>query len=454
MDLGGTGAQLVALTTGNNDVPALTQGVPTQFFCNTIPDRCPTFRAAYYLPVLFLTIFATLNQPATSGSAIPWDLMPGLLIESVDWINAWHGTPVSANHVKGVHLPLVEYHTNGFRYATRRRPPYPATVGAYPVELTVAITPSISRKGRLMGDTSQLAMLFQQSSVKINVASAAALTSVSTGATFTAMTARLSAALVPRNELVLGTPVETILHQIVAGSNANLIQIKGFGTDTMLKGIESKGGVAYLAELTSINRQGGAFLNENVTQFSFPWRGQDQIQDMWGYGAMCDLGNMPNDRANTFPSIVVGGDSEFNNPPYAMDKSDQNTTTSTNMDLTKKLAFNLGVQGGNDLVLSDIQTADADKQYYLTVSGGFTGNTHMILAMYARQWLETMRMDWVKRVTDGEDSLAEYVLGSRSAARTAKLLQRPPLSKHYLSTDNLAYLPWVLTPAAAAGAAG
>jgi hypothetical protein len=115
------------------------------------------------------------------------------------------------------------------------------------------------------------------------------------------------------------------------------------------------------------------------------------------------------------------------------------------MDLVNLLAFTM-VQGGRDLTLADVQTADADKSYFLTVSGGFTGATHLILAMYARQWQETMRMGWVKKITSGGlggiDSLAAYVLGGTANVAKAQLRQRAPHSKHTLTADNLSYLPW------------
>jgi hypothetical protein len=295
-----------------------------------------------------------------------------------------------------------------------------------------------------MNETAQLAALFQTSQIKLNVAPSSVLTSYSTGASFTNLSARMSAALVPRNELVLGTPVETILHQIVAGSNSNQVQIKGFGTDTMLTGVENKGGVVWLGELTNTIGMGGAFLAENVTQFSFPWRGQDQIQHIEAFNCMTALANMPNDRANTFPTVVVGGDSEYNNPPYTMDKSDQNTNASTHMDLTSLLAW-IMVQGGNDLTLADVQTAASDQSYFLTVSGGFTGATHLILGMYARQWQDTMKASWVKKITSGGvDSLAAYVLGGQANVAKAEMRQRAPHAKHGLTADNLAYLAWQL----------
>lgn len=443
MDLAGTGTQLWPLTTGNNDNPTLTQGKPTSFFCNTVPDRCPTAPMAYYLPLVFLTIAGIYTQGGGTGVLTPWDVFVGFLIDSVDWLTAWHGTVVSSSHVLGNQLPVVEFYANGFRYAMRRRPPFPAASGAYPFEYTVAITPSVSRLGRLMNNTSQLAKLFQTSQLKINIAPASVATTFSPGCTLTSLTARTTAVLVPRNELVLGTPVETILHQVVAGSNSNQVQIKGFGTDTMLNGVESKGGVVFLGELTNTIGMGGAFLAENVNQFSFPWRGQTQLQHIQAMIAANALGNMSNDRPQTFPTVVAGGDAEFNNPPYNMATSDQPTTTSTLMDLKGLMFWPLGVQGGNDLSLSDVQTADSDKSYFLNVTGGFTGPTHLILAMYARQFQETMRRSWVKQITEGgTDSLAAYVLGGTAKVASAQMRQRAPSAKHTLTADNLAYLPW------------
>lgn len=443
MNKRGTGSILWPLVTGNNDDPTLTQGKVTSFFCNTVPDRCPTGPLAYYLPVFLLTVFATLTQPATSGSPIQWDQLPQALLDSIDIINCWHGTPVSVNYVKGTNLNVVEFMSNGHMRPVRERPPYPATVGAYPVEYTFAIRPSVSAIGNLEAETSQLALLFQTAQIKLNVANAGVITTLSTGATLTNLNARMSAVLVPRNELVLGTPVETVLHEIVAGSNSAQIQIKGFGTDSMLTGIESKGGVVNLMELTSVNGQGGCFLAENVTQYSFPWRGQDQINHIVGFMSMNGISQLPNDRSQAFPTIVAGGDSSMNQIPYAMSKSDQLLTAGAdNLDLRSALYWPM-VMAGQDMALSDVQTADSDKQYFMTVTGGFGSGTHEILGFYARRFNDNMRAAWVKKITAGNDSLAAYVLGADNVGK-AQLGQRVPTGKHLLTNDNFTYLPWQL----------
>ncbi len=442
MQLNGTGGQLWPLTTGNNDHPDLTAGQQTSFFFNTVPDRCPTAPLAYYLPVIYLTISGNVVQPGSGSSAIFWDKLPKALFTSINLQNAWHGTPISANHVLGAQAPVWEYYANGFRYGSRRRPPIPAGGATHPFAYTFALTPAVSRFGRLMSSTAQLAALFQQAQLQINVAPASVIAGLSGGATLTSLKARASAALVPRNELVLGTPVETILHQIVAGSNSNQVQIKGFGTDSMLTGVQNKGGVVFLSELTS--EVGGVFASEDVTAYNFPWRGQGApIYDMDGFVAMQQLSNMPNDRPNVLPSNISGGDSEMNNPPYAMNNSDNWVEDAGAAQNFANMYGWTMAQGGNELDLTDVQTADSDQSYFLTVDGGFDSGAHLIMGMYAKAWQENMVLDWQKQVTKGGgSSLAAYVLGANYAGATLK--QRPPKTKHIITPDNIAYLPWQL----------
>ncbi len=438
MMLNGTGGQLWPLTTGNNDQPDLTQGRQTSFFFNTVPDRCPTAPLAYYLPVILLTISGVLTQPASGGSNIFWDQLPKALFTSINLQNAWHGTPISANHVLGAQASVWEYYSNGFRYGSRRRPPIPVNAAAYPFAYTFALTPAVSRFGRLMSSTAQLAALFQQAQLQINVAPSSVIAGLSAGATLTSLKARASAVLVPRNELVLGTPVETILHQVVAGSNSNQVQIKGFGTDTMLTGVQNKGGVVFLSELSNI--VGGVFASEDVEFYNFPWRGQAPVYDIDAFVAMQQLGSLPNDRPNVLPAQISGGDSEMNNPPYSMNNSDNWTETDEKANFTNLYGW-IMAQGGNDLDLTDVQTADSDQSYFLTVNGGFDSGSHLIMGMYAKAWQQQMVTDWEKQVTKGgNSSLAAYVLGPNYKA--AVLKQRAPRSKHIITPDNVAFLPW------------
>lgn len=437
-----TGPQLVPLLSGASDNPSLTASQRTSFFLNTIPDRCPTAPCAYYLPFLLLTISGTLTQGG-SGSIIYWDRFMGALIDSIGVNNAWHGSPVSADMVKGAHAAVWEFVANGFRYASRRRQAFPVAAAAYPFNATVAI-PLSARYGNMISDTSQLAKLYQTAKLDINVPAASVLTNMSTGATLSSLTARCSAVLVPRQDLVLGTATELILHQIAAGGAK--VQIKGFGTDTGLTGVENKGGVLWLGALTSALDQGGAYASANVTQVTFNWRSQQQTNHTLAL-ALLQHAAMINDRPNIGPNTTAGTTSELDSFPYSMAQAD---AAVANLDQTLMLAWPL-VPGGNDANLTEVQTANRDETFDMSVSGGFSG-THQIIGHYAKQWTDEKVRDWVRQVQDGgSDSLAAYVAGGVQKANGLVLARRTPRDKHVLSADQGAYLPYQLVPAESVG---
>jgi hypothetical protein len=429
-----TGGQLWKLQAGSNDTPTLTPGTTTKWQLNDVPDRCPTGPLAYYLPFLLLTITGTITQPEGGGTAIPKDQLCRLLIASIDWNNAWHGTPVSADHVLGQNLRVVEFHAGGFEYAQRQSNEIGAAAGAATFTLTIAV-PASDRRGGLVRETSQLALLYQPSNFKLNMAAASVLDAVSDGAVASNLVGQLSAYLDPRQEIVCGTPVEWIQHQIVAGGNA--VKIDGFGRDTMLSGVEQKGGVLFLGELTSENGQGGVFESQDVTEFAFNWRGQQKYTHIDAWFSMLDRA-YPNWRTNVSPSTYASSaPNDYNSMPFAFTNLDGNPSASSG-DRGGRLFFPIAL-GGNELRLTDLQTADRDETYFLTVTGGFDAGDHLVLAQYAKVFTQQKQADFVSRVCDGgPGSLAAYVLGQNYAK--ARLQRRAPPSKHVLTPDQYTYL--------------
>jgi hypothetical protein len=440
----GTGPQCWPLQSQSTDNPTLTQGAVTSFPLNSIPDRCKSGPLAYYLPFILLTISGTYTTGA-GAAVVSWDKFVGALIQSLEVSGTWMGSPVQPQFVLGKHLAVSEYVANGFRYATRRRVPFASTNQANVFDCTVAV-PLCARYGRLISETSQLAKLFQTGTFKVNVAPASVIQGLGgANATLTNLTARASAVLVPRQEIVLGTPCEIILHSIVAGG-ANVV-IQNFGRDTGYTGVKNKGGVFYLGELTTFLDSTAAFASTNVTQFSFPWRDQVTTNHVLALAIMQHQA-MINDRSNAGAAdlSVANRQTDFPSFPYTDLATEPNPSTA-NLDLNNMLAWPL-VPGSDDTRLTELETASKDELYNLVVTGGFS-NSHLLIGHYAKEWEEAKVVDWIKQVTNGgPDSLAAYVLGADRAAANAanpsvaNLHRRTPRESHALTNDQLPYLPY------------
>jgi hypothetical protein len=437
----GTGPQLWPLQSQSSDNPSLTQGAVTAFPLNSIPDRCKSGPLAYYLPFILLTISGTYN-PGAAGAIVPWDKFIGALISSLEVSSAWHGSPVQPTMVLGRHLSVTEYVANGFRYATRRRTAFASGAGNVAFDATVAV-PLCARYGQMMTETSQLAKLYQTATLKVNVAPASVIVGLGgANATLVNLTARASAVLVPRQEIVLGTPTEIILHSIVAGGSNVVIQ--NFGRDTGFTGVKNKGGVLFLGELTQYLDGGAAMISSLITQFSFPWRDQVQTNHILAIALQQHIG-MQNDRPNKGgqDQSVAGRQQDFASFPYTDLTQD---TAASVLDQANMTVFPL-VPGSDQARLTDLETASKDELYSLTVTGGFA-NSHLLIGHYAKEWEPAKVQDWVGQVTNGgADSLAAYVLGADRAAANAQagiagLLRRSPRDKHTMSPDETSYLAW------------
>ena len=191
------------------------------------------------------------------------------------------------------------------------------------------------------------------------------------------------------------------------------------------------------------------FAAENVTEFSFAWRGQQQLRHVLAWQAMIQQAQ-PVHRVvdeNGLAGGVTPGTNDLNDYPYTGAVTSAPGGYAAKQALVQALAWTM-VQGGDDLRLTDLQTADRDETYFLTVAGGFSTGDHQILAQYARIWQEAKRASFVSEVMKcGSSSLAAYVLGgpaNAAAAVSRGLRPRFPRDKHVLTADQTAYLPYQL----------
>jgi hypothetical protein len=436
-----TTSQIWPLQSGSTNKPTLTAGQQVSFQFQDVPDRSPTGPLAYYLPGVILTFAGTLVQAGGAGSVVYADAFFQALFSSLSWIQAWHGSPVQSAHVTGAQWAVNEFYVNGFRYqAGQKFKIASAANGNYPFEIQIFVPFNSCRIGDLENDTSQLAVLARASQLQINAAPASAMTALSTGSSLTG-TVTASAVLTPRQELVLGTPIETILTQIVAGSG-NAVKITNFGTDTGLQGVDPGGGVLALnflcASQLNVNT-GGSFASANITDFQWQWRGQTYTQDILGLLTMWK--RLLPAASPDFLSVGAGA-AQLLGPPYPLaNTTSDNPATAANAALANLLYWSL-VGPGLRPRLTALQTADSDQTFNMTVTGGYSGS-HQILGHYARSWQSGMLSNWLAQVmAGGAGSLAAYVLGSNYGS--AKLARRAPAGQHTLSHDQTRYLPWQL----------
>ena len=443
----GTGGNQWNLKSGGSNSLSVAMSGTYNWQLNDIPDRAPTGPLAYYLTALLLTITGTLTQSASTGVDIPRDVLPALLINSIDWKNSWMGPVINFQYGKGFVLPIMEFVAGGFQYGQRQTNNIPSANGAYAFSMTLRVPALNDNRGRLLKETSHLAALFQPSQFSVTMASTTGLTTWSPGASVSGLTMSVTAQLDPRQELVLGTPMEWILHTPISGGPQ--VTIEGFGRQAGVNGVAIKGGVAFLADLTATpSTQPGVVTPNVLTDFSFPWRGQATTYDIKGW-IQQHLALLPNDRPQLQNvSLLTAGTNDFEGFPYI---NNNQTTNSATIDLDN-LKFWPLVMGGDALELSDLQTADSDQTFNLTQTGGFTtpGN-HQIVAEYARVWTPEKMGDWVAQIVrGGANSLATCVLQKpQLVAEVLKRVTDPngkglplryPTAKHVTTVDQETYL--------------
>lgn len=442
-----TVGQLWPLKSGSTNQPALTPGTQASFQFTDVPDRPPAGPLAYYLPGVKLTFAGNIVQSGSTGSQIYSDEFFGALFSSLGWIQCWQGTALRTSDILGIHWAVTEYMAGGRRYDSDVRAVMAeGPNGTYPFEVTMFVPFLSDRRTSLEPETMQLALMARASQLQINFAPASALTSLSTGASLDSVTVSASAILVPRAELILGTPIENILTQVVAGAG-NSVTIQNFGVDTGLTGVDPGGGVLDLLFLTTANQQDGSFNASNITDFQWQWRGQTYTQDILGLLSQWKR-LLPTPYLNTLATVNTGS-APLQGIPYSIQNSTQfgQLTTPVRAELTNQLLFWGLIISGMRCRLSSLQTASSDQTFNMTVTGGYSG-THKILGRYARSWQKPMRDQWVAQVlAGGAGSLAANVLGPNYGS--AKLLQRGAAGKPYTTADETRYLPWQLFPRAA-----
>lgn len=362
---------------GGGDAPSLVQGSPTVWNLNTIPLFQATL--ANYVPALICTITGTLTQSGGTGVAVTWETMCRVLIESLEVRNAWHGSPMSPQNVKGAMLPIIEQFAAGYRTLMRKRGAIPAANGAYTFYFTFPIPLSIGL-GSKPHHTAQLAALYKEAQFSLQTAQPTVLTALSPGGTLTALQARCSAILLPDPELRVGPVCEFIDYQVAATSGQVNIPIQAFGNNSQLTKMDKGSGLFYFGLLTNLAGLPGAFAPDTILRLNVPWRGQTDTGHMAPYIAQQILA-MGNQRV-IGSNVAQSGTALADTSGFPYTSAFDATTSAT--EATNLLAFPI-VTPGIDLELTKLQVIDGDESLNAQFSSGPAG-THHMLAGQARSW--------------------------------------------------------------------
>ncbi|HTC22906.1 MAG TPA: hypothetical protein VK688_01005 [Gemmatimonadales bacterium] len=404
----GVGYQLFPLQSGGNDNPSLTQGNPTSFALDAVPIVNGN-RANYLLGVI-CTIAGVFVQAGTLGSEVFWDNFFQTLLQSVEVRNAWHGSPLNAQHALGTYWPILEYVSCGFRYASRRRGSFPATAASYAFSYTFMVPLCRGTNAKPI-KTAQLQLLYKKAQLVLNIAGSGVASATSTGSSLTTLTCRASAVLQAHRSIWLAPGLEWVDYQNTASATQTQIPLLNFGNTTNLNGTKPNAGIAFLGAITSVNQMPGSFTADAVTQYQFPFLGQYLTQHMpavlaqqlMSMGAQRTVGATHKQQALTDdqPNDVSGF-------PYILDTDNFSTSAATGKSELLNLMFFPLVTQAEDGQDSKVWQAYGDQSYNL-IGPTFSGTNHT-LAQHLRAWEDSKEADFAAQVI--ASGLAQEVLGT------------------------------------------
>lgn len=434
-----SGFQTFPLTTGASDNPAFTAGGPLKFQLSTLPRS--TGGLAYYLYGIYITFAGTLTQSGGTGVLVNAQRILQLLVDYLSIQQAWNGTPISAQHVKGYWLNTILPVGGGYNMALPTMPGIAAANGANQFSTTFFL-PLCMGNGAKPHHTAQLNVLYRNAYLEIGCQAAAVLTAFSPGATFSSLTVRASAACLPEPEIRVGPGVEWIDYQQVASSGQSQVVLDAFGNNTQLVNTEPGAGVAFAMAMSNLQGQPGSFNPFDITQISIPFRSQQQTNHIVPLLSQ-QLASMGTRRPmGTAAAVTAGaaGALDTSDFPYIQNALAQ--TAGTNQEMAGLLGLPI-VPQATDVQLSKLQVVAGDTSFYMTLSSGPTG-THHVLVQHVRSWSRAGWDEALKIITDTK--LINDVFGNNTGGLAWSVKMQGGKNPLDVQPHKLRFLPMALKP--------
>jgi hypothetical protein len=411
---------------------------------------------ANYLYGIVLTFVGNVNTTLTASSFFTMTELYQVLISNIQMVGAWHGKPLSSDHIRGATLPLIEFVSLGYRYwSNRRRAIDGNTTAAHPVEISIFV-PLGTYLGRKPHHNAQLALFYRDAFLDINTGANATFntlpgqaTPMNAATTFTG-NVRATALLIPDRELRVGPATEWVeyVETSPAGVGTDEIQLDSFGNKTGLSGVESGAGIAWAAGLCNAETQFGSYALTDVTQIEIPWRSQSQTQHI---NPFIDEANAMRDAHRVlFP---VGLDTaaadqttvhDARGYPYTDRDIGTNPrgTAAAGLGTARILPL---LTGGPELMSSKIQVVEGTQSYSVSVTGtGFVnsaGRQHRTLVNQWKSWTPEKWADARDQII--RSGLANAVEGTDNLVWSTKFSEKNQIG---VNTSKVRFLPQRLRP--------
>ncbi|HXD98228.1 MAG TPA: hypothetical protein VN646_16890 [Candidatus Acidoferrum sp.] len=292
------------LTGPQGDNPTWTAAAKVQFKLDDVPiSSLP--RTANKLAGIVVTYKGTFTQGITTTPVTRnADNLTMALVGQAELRNCFHGTPIVGTQIQGYTMPLMEYYLCGQRWFARRRRVFDNTSAAAQLFVHRVFFPLGLFSNDKAHQLAQLALLYKKGLFEITNAGAGVVHDANNSVTITACTMKASAVLLPLDVLEVSPGVEVQEYaQNANGTGATLskIEISDLGNQTGFDGVEPGAAIAHLFALTdarfqAVNTAGadtdnipvGSFTNDTLTQYSAPFLGQAQTEDLSPIMAMAE----------------------------------------------------------------------------------------------------------------------------------------------------------------------
>lgn len=407
--------------------PTFTQGQEVAFKFDDVPvltDRLPN-----YLPAVEIEISGTYTNNDTGETAIAWDEVLRGFINNLRLENAWHGTPILDTHWVGSILDGLEFLHNGYNYWSPRGVLLD-NVNSQPIVRSF-IVPLYWGHGEKPHHTAQLALFYRNAQLLVRTAAASVFTSMSAPVTFSGLTMRAYALLLPDPELRIGPGVQHVLYRDNrSDGNQTYVSLDSFGNKHGLDGAELGAGVGWLGYYTSVNGQPGPIAGNTITDFGFAARNQRRVQGVRSF--VNELRDAIGGRSPRLPMAVTTAQMDMNGWPWT-DRGQDGGAAQQGDPLNSALrVFPMGIIPHREQEFTKVQVFEGTQSFELVDSSGSTGGTHVIGATQFHSWTPQKLEDALREIRNFDNGrLLRAVFGKANP----NVEWAPKLTRKQVSID-------------------